>query len=885
MAQRSEYYSRQTLDSVDIINTSHCEAARREAIETIVSSQEKDKARLLIELFQYANWRQTQGALLQAIGASRELRGVEFLIRFIRQSQDLPLVSLATIGLGLSQTSLAGEFLSSIMRKKDSRLRLEALQGLALMPHFHCDEEISQIINDEHAQDNLKTYAVIAAGRRGAKQALPAILNTLNAEDVTLQQAALLASGHLLNTVENLDIVANIPANVILDEIRHYVGDRIYQRKQTNIEQLILTSIELQDEELKARFRLLREQAPEKVRQTLERLEDTVAININCLIRAAAHTKNFTERDIHFLIDNEEKLDFSEAAVLARLCINHKGPQFLNQLPPHNACTLLKHASVNDILAFSDRYFDPEKDARLAIEFINAVVAQSYMHWTRDPSHILFFKAQLRVTQKKPIVHRLLRALAQLGCTDSDYLDKLSADLSVADCETSAAYCLSLLPSFYSAPLLLAHLEKSYALGRPVEAVIERISLLGKVEGLNELPPLDEHTQTRCALPLLQILSLNAVPGFDGFLEAQLSFGNHTQQMLALSAIALNGKAWHCDILFSFMLRENTALRIRSVYGICLRGTADQHRHLLNWFVEQAFESEFAILIFNKIRPEQDGDYHEFLHTLGKLIHERRGPFVDDDILASALSLYDSIVLTQQPTDYSTPELSVNRHEQDSFLAKDILAYADFSETIKTVLRNAELTWRHTELFNKVVDKSTMLVQYSKSTDLLLQQKIGLPYFQNANEAFLSSLQTRVMELGLNTANFGQAKMIRFLNLEGFFTTREFPAHKLKMLSGAIMSGKILDDRFRAIDGLRAWSLILLLFARTFTIDNTLYTPLIPMKNSTEDKINSIVKLMNKFQDLRNSAAHHGVLVEPELLAEIRSESFALLNALGDVLA
>ena len=42
---------------------------------------------------------------------------------------------------------------------------------------------------------------------------------------------------------------------------------------------------------------------------------------------------------------------------------------------------------------------------------------------------------------------------------------------------------------------------------------------------------------------------------------------------------------------------------------------------------------------------------------------------------------------------------------------------------MKTVLRNAELTYKHTDLFDDRVDKSTMIVEYVKSIDILLQER------------------------------------------------------------------------------------------------------------------------------------------------------------------
>ena len=884
MTNLYHYYSEATLSNVQIINTSLNENERKSAIFSILDSHQKDKARLFIELFQYSTWRQTQGQLLKSIGATKELRGVEFLIRFIRYSKDLPLTTQATLGLGLSQTSLAGEFLLSLLAKNDNRLQLEALKGLAMMPQFHCDEQLTQIIESTECQDILKINAIIAAGRRGAKESTAAIINALTTENSALKQAALLAAGHLLKSVDHIRTFNESSSDLLFDELKNYIADRIYQRKKLNVDDLIIASISEESSDWQSRFRLLREANTEELRQSLSILEETVNPKVSFLIRAASYTRQNSQEDAQFIVQNQDHIHDSEAAILARLCIRDIGSELLNQISPKNACELLMQVRVSNILDYANQYFLPKEDLDLSISFINTIVAQTYMNWKIKGDCVHFIKRQLSLNHDYAIESRLIRALAQLNCKDSDYLDKLASDLTVSDRENSTCYCLSLLPSHFSAPILLAHLEKSFYLNLNIDSVIERLSILGKIQGLTELPEFNDGIKTRCALPLLRILSFNTISGFDQFLNDQLQFGNYTHKMLAMRAIELNGKDSHCELLFSFLTDDNSSLRTRALYSLCRRGNANHHLNVLTWFEKHAFDTETATLIFNKLQQNQNDDYTLVRQAIEKLVRQRSGPFIDDEILATALSLHDNIVIKTEHSEFTELSKLKNQHEQDYLLRKEIKGYEHYSETIKIVLRNAELTWQNKDLFNHVVDKSTMLIQYSKSTDLLLQQRIGLPIFQNADDSFLSSLQTRIMELGLDTAESSQTKMVRFLNLEGFFTIKEFPAHKLKTLTEAILSGKIMVERFRSIDGLRAWSLILLLFARTFVINKKKYVPLIPMNKSGEEKINTIVKLMNKFQDLRNSAAHHGVLVELHQLEGIRNDSILLLNELEDAL-
>jgi HEAT repeat protein len=241
----SEYYSAETLEHLRLVFESDNENDRSNAIRAIVQSKERDKARLFIKVFQSIAWRDTQADILRALGETQEQRGVEYLIRFVRETQDLPLAAQAVLGLGYSQTSLAGEFLISLLHEKGSRLRQEAIVGLALMPHFFCDDQLLDIIEDTHSNDTLKLFAVIAAGRRGAKNTLPAILDILKHEQGKLFNAALLALGHLA-TEEEIDKACQRDTTYQLfsDELKLYAKDRSHLRSQQKTKEFVVSVLD-----------------------------------------------------------------------------------------------------------------------------------------------------------------------------------------------------------------------------------------------------------------------------------------------------------------------------------------------------------------------------------------------------------------------------------------------------------------------------------------------------------------------------------------------------------------------------------------------------------------------------------------------------------------
>jgi HEAT repeat protein len=903
----SQYYSAEILEHLRIIHESDNEAERNHAIQAIVhfkqndKTKKHDKARLFIKVFQSVAWRDTHASILRALGETQEQRGVEFLIRFIRETHDLPLATQAVLGLGYSQTSLAGEFLISLLNETGSRLRQEAIVGLALMPHFHCDPQLLGIIEDNNSSDTLKLFAVIAAGRRGAKNTVPAILNLLQHEQGKLFNAALLALGHLA-TEDQIDKACqrDTTYQLFADELKLYAKDRSYLRSQQKTQEIVVGVLNDKKLSWSTRFRLLREFPRDQVWDALKSAESDTSNHTECLLRAATNTPERVEDDIEFLVKNHESIEYAEFAILARLCIGIKNDDFIMQLKPLHACKLLTQVYVQDALKYAQYFFSPVGNEPLALAYINALVAQSFMTFKPNLLLMEFMLKNLGLSTGLALRARIIRGLAQMGCTEKTYIDELNHEANNAKSISWVYYSVGLLPVTCAYPFFSArffHLLESENNTTEVSDLLNRIASLGHFNDAHFIEKIPETIISKNVSSVLEILAhnvasnaasnpqSNATNEYDDILERKLLFGNHSEKLLALSAIALNGTDRSCEFLFDFLKSKNHSLRERSLHGLCLRGNCSQHARLLLWFEAHAYEPHTALKILNTLSSKQNEDYTPVVRILERFIQQKNGPFIDDEILAEALSLHDTLDVLSSKMKFEVMEEAGNtQHQQDIFLARDLPAYPRYSETIKLILRNAELTWHHTELFNNLVDKSTMLIQYNKSTDLLLQQRLGYRLFHNASNEFLAQLQGRIMELGLDNANVNNFKLIRHLNLEGFFLASEFPAHKLRVLAESIMNGKILQDRFRIIDGLRAWSLIVLLFARTFKVGDKEFTPLFPMRFSGQEKINSIVKLMNKFQDLRNSAAHHGILVELKQLAEIRSDSFTLLNELEEVL-
>src|SRR5690606_20754415 len=98
-------------------------------------------------------------------------RGIEFLWRQAQQRDDLAVASEAINALAASRNPLAGEFLRTLFNKGDDPLRRDLVNALAEMPYFPCEENLIELLNDDHTPKSLLQSALIAISRRAYRPA------------------------------------------------------------------------------------------------------------------------------------------------------------------------------------------------------------------------------------------------------------------------------------------------------------------------------------------------------------------------------------------------------------------------------------------------------------------------------------------------------------------------------------------------------------------------------------------------------------------------------------------------------------------------------------------------------------------------------------------
>jgi len=179
---------------------------------------------------------------------------------------------------------------------------------------------------------------------------------------------------------------------------------------------------------------------------------------------------------------------------------------------------------------------------------------------------------------------------------------------------------------------------------------------------------------------------------------------------------------------------------------------------------------------------------------------------------------------------------------------------------------------------NLPIDKAPSVLEFCKALDLILEKHLGQKHLFPKLDRELHDFQTLWHRIGFGEDYPHADRVLQLLGLKGKITPELFPLHKAKQMCGTFFNGKILQDRFKIFDGLRAWAVILLVFTRKLSIQGAEVGPMLKLPHLSDEKIILMSKRLMQLQDLRNPAAHRQTYPELESVKVVRSEAIELIN-------
>ncbi len=911
MAIKRYQLDQETLKLLNILESCDEEERRRVAIFDLADRGGMNAARILIETFDRTMWRTTKISIIQALGKVRHDRATEFLCQTAMAIDDFAMAAEAVLAMGQSDDPVAGEFLCAIIRTPDHPLLREALAALGNMNFFPCEAEVASFLTGKRQNIPVSVIqsAVIAAGLRGYRRCLKMITETAFTEPSgPMFNTAVMALGRLgnadtLSALERLDTRYRAFAHQLkLSAIEH-----IRLRLGFTIEDAVGAALNAASPHaMRQAWQILSSFSEDSRKEAIQVLATDATPAFYAMERLVCFRKEAFQDDIAFLAKHFANIPLEIfAGVLREYSMSHPRDEFVKTVSAQGAQFLVRVLSCVRLEKADEILFPmlADKGVTNDIRFaaVNALVAQSLMQGVSfiaiqpmaPDVRTSYGKRLVRLIEAEshePVKARMVRALGQIRYLGPDAANFLRECLKAPSAVTDAAYAaLALCNSDEGTKIICKRLRQIITLPEHRLEVASAIRALAKCDVVSDascLNQLPDDMKIELKPALLKILCGSTVPEWRAFISQSISEQDFQTRILAIVAAKTHATQDVWNQLFGLLDHPNASISGRALDTITTSGGLDEHIRLFKDISGRISDEAFCRKVFRSLTPRLGDSYEAVTALVDKLIADKPGAMKHPEVLQSAINLRDNLmvfVVTGVGTGISSRKGGIQipeNHAIDETLIRDLKGYGRYSEVIKSVLRSGEVTWRHPELFDARVDKSTVLVQYVKSIDLLLQEKIGSQMFLGQGADFLQKMQSRVVRLELDEDSGFGPDLVTDLDCSLYFSRDSFPAHKLALVCRSVMTGMIMKDQYKVVDGLRAWALLLLIFGRSFKFRGQLMEPLFPISKPHSDSIARIARAMNDLQDVRNRAAHRGTILEMRNMGEMRALCAAVLNDL-----
>jgi hypothetical protein len=315
-------------------------------------------------------------------------------------------------------------------------------------------------------------------------------------------------------------------------------------------------------------------------------------------------------------------------------------------------------------------------------------------------------------------------------------------------------------------------------------------------------------------------------------------------------------------------------VRDRALEALCASRVPLARGSLIEYLGRHARDESVVDRVYRELQPGI-GDDSETVRRLREILAADRS----NPQFARLEGILGRFSVKSVETHQTHPELD----QIDLRLRKEIPRFDELEGAIQLALRAAEQPFLQAGLLERLpIDKAPTVIQYCKALDLVLDRYLGHQRLFPRIDAALPEFQQIWHRLGFVEEYPLVERVIHLTGLKGRIAPEHFPLHKAKMMCGTFFNGRIMQDRYKVFDGLRAWAVIFLLFARKIPGKDGGVGPLVALKNAGEaDCLEVAVKLMN-LQDLRNPAAHRQTYPDLDSVRAVREDALGLVNRILD---
>ncbi|MEQ1875875.1 MAG: hypothetical protein ABL958_04455, partial [Bdellovibrionia bacterium] len=353
-----------------------------------------------------------------------------------------------------------------------------------------------------------------------------------------------------------------------------------------------------------------------------------------------------------------------------------------------------------------------------------------------------------------------------------------------------------------------------------------------------------------------------------------------------LKAIAVQPFEEAADWLFQEIRGNDQTLKGLAIYALThiqsdkvTRGLLDIAKEL----IKDPSQSALLARIFRDLKPPKNG-----AQEVTKSVEALLSLSTSEPVYEAIFSFLSQLVLVRADETRSFNLDPKVRSNVETRLLEELPKFFKLAPVVRSVLLNAEIPAAHPEIFTDRVDKSTSVLQFIKAIDIYLKERLGGFLGSDVGQGKMQAivlaagldryLQRGFSSQGLYADTIG-TEILRDIDLTQGFGLAEFPFGKLKSIVEAILANKIFHEEFKVIDGLKAWGVLLLLFARPWGTR----TRQLLIQPKGQVSIISVCKRMIELQDYRNPIAHRHTILELVPVEKIRKRTLSLLGDLQEM--
>lgn len=872
---------------------------RFKSINQLALEKNSDSTRELIHIFNECGWRETKFQILKSIVANPDLRCLEFLCAQAQQAEDLPLAEAALQALGETKSIWAARFLSEFYKFAPENLKpacvlaLGKLSDRRLLPEFL--QDLDKAFKNQ--QTLLVKNLVLALGELKAQAAISMLVTI--AKNKTFRDVALSAVVSLGKIAKNTKV---------FNELETYF-------KNDSFEYQIFNAAKSQ-----CQFR-----SGWKLEDYLNKIVTQGTFHPALLLEFNAFPVADVKAALDMLADDElspmlfqilAKIEFPEVVAwykeYSQLVNERNQEEFLLSLSAHAKTDLLQ--VLEKFTDIKNKYYikahllnaaNPELELKkfiLSDDFKNVSETEQiqilndfyYYLLAYKPNEKLFSQCLKTLeafaidgkSLKPKALGRIIRLFGQLGYS-SPKLNQFVFSKHGDQRKSCLVYFESQAQSyFWSEATQASAFTKNPDFAEDDLAAVLKILINGKENPFAEnkwadfLKTVAADKSESTQIWFLKLIAQFKPVEYKEYILKLTKSSNYIVQFHVIIALKSYGDETLSDQIAVFLNSKSKSISGRALDAMLSLPGNRAKRLVFEYFAENYNVPGVAEKVVRSFKPpENDTDY--FAAHAGKIVEQLEKNEPDFQALPMLREFKDQLALHQKsfsktktvPTD---ADIIAIDHE----IEKMIPSYKRFDEASKAALRSAEVTFKHPELFDAFVDKSSVVLGYSKAIDIVLEKQLGRKILFPKLESKLNEFQNVVHSLTLNEDYPQGEKVLKLLQLEKHFSVQSLPVHKMGLVAQGIMSSKIINEHFKILDGLRAWAVMLLVFARKST---ALSKPLLSVIDDEPSCILLAKKLM-WLQDVRNPIAHRQTVVEHKDVEQIREEVFQILKLMHKIL-